>query len=85
MASPAPAHPLVVKTIEDLLGWAPSHEAQVQAFWREQWKINARLEVEMENLRKKVDALQGRFLFFCGGFSFAGAAIPTVIFLVVGK
>ncbi len=85
MTSSAPAKPLVVKDLPDLLAWAPFHEGQVQAFWQEQWKTNARMEVEMERLGEQMAALKSRFVFFCGAASFAGAAVPTVLFLVAGR
>lgn len=74
-----------IKTLEDLLAWAPFHEGQIQAYWREQWKTNARLEVEMERLGHRVRQLQNRVIFFSGAAAFAGASVPTVVFLVMGR
>ncbi len=81
----APAQPLVVTTLEGLLAWAPFHEGQVQAYWREQWKFNARSEVDMERLTIRVRALERRGWMIAGAASFAGASVPILLFLASGQ
>jgi hypothetical protein len=57
--------------------WIAAHNAEIKAWWKEQWRCNRQCDENMERLSNRLRAVENRVVWFCGMAAGLGALLGT--------
>ena len=72
-----------ITTIEDMRLWAVEHDANIGAWWEQQWKENGKMEAEMSTMETELRAVRSKVVWANGAVtvitSFCGALLAIAM------
>jgi hypothetical protein len=69
----------VPESLDDMRIWVAKHEAEIRAWWKEQWRSNRQCESEMSELANRVKKLESKVVWASGWAAGGGALVGVLI------